>query len=123
MSAWWLAALLSAGPLDAGVARVGDASKGPAIYARCLACHDLQRDRTGPHHCGLNGRRAGTVPGFEYSEAMKRSGLTWSKETLDRFLAAPMEAVPGTLMAWAGVPDAQERADLIAWLLQQRCAQ
>ena len=50
---------------------------------------------------------------------MKKSGLTWDPKTLDRFLTSPLETVPGTLMTYAGVPDAQERADLIAWLEQQ----
>lgn len=99
----------------------GDASRGEAIYARCQACHALDYDRTGPHHCGVLGRRAGSVPGFAYSEAMRRSGLTWTPKTLDHFLAAPFEAVPGTIMGYAGIPDAQERADLIAWLARQTC--
>ena len=53
----------------------GDAQAGEAIYARCLACHALAYDRTGPRHCGLFGRRAGSVKGFPYSEAMRRSNI------------------------------------------------
>ena len=94
----------------------GDAAAGEAIYARCQACHALAYDRTGPRHCGLVGRRAGSVPGFAYSDAMKRSGIVWSARTLDRFLANPTAAVPGTTMGYAGVTDAKERADLIAYL-------
>lgn len=56
------------------------------------------------------------MPGFPYSEAMKRSGIVWSAATLDRFLAAPTQAVPGTSMGYAGIADAAERADLIAYL-------
>jgi len=95
---------------------VGDAQRGAEIYTRCEACHSLQYDRTGPRHCGLVGRRAGSVPGFAYSAAMKRSKLTWDERTLDRFLANPPGVVPGTAMTYAGVADAQERADLIAYL-------
>jgi cytochrome c len=95
-----------------------DAARGGAIYSRCAACHALAYDRTGPRHCGLLGRRAGSVAGFAYSEAMKRSRLTWDAKTLDRFLADPMGVVPGTSMGYAGVKDAKERADLIAFLRQ-----
>jgi len=94
----------------------GDATAGEAIYARCQACHALAYDRTGPRHCGLIGRRAGSVPDFAYSDAMKRSGIVWSARTLDRFLANPTAAVPGTSMGYAGVADTKERADLIAYL-------
>ena len=93
-----------------------DPRAGEKIYERCAGCHSLATDRAGPHHCGLIGRRAGSVPGFKYSEAMKRSGLTWTKAALDRFLANPMKTVPGTAMGYAGIDDKQERADLIAYL-------
>ena len=102
----------------AGAAAPGDARSGEEIYARCLACHALAYDRTGPRHCGLFGRRAGSVEGFAYSDAMKRSNITWNARTLDRFLANPLAAVPGTSMGYAGVPDPRERADLIAYLGQ-----
>ena len=94
----------------------GDPLRGEEIYGRCGACHALETNRTGPRHCGLIGRRAGTEPGFTYSEAMKRSGIVWDERTLDRFLANPMVTVPGTAMTYAGIDDAQERADLIAYL-------
>jgi cytochrome c len=106
-----LALALPPAPLAAG-----DPARGAQIYERCAACHSIERDRTGPRHCGLFGRKAGTVAGFEYSEAMKRSGIVWNAKTLDRFLANPLKAVPGTAMGYAGVPDAAERRDLIAYL-------
>lgn len=93
-----------------------DVTAGEEVYSRCAACHSLAYDRTGPRHCGLFGRRAGTVPGFEYSAAMKRSGIVWNAESLDRFLANPLAAVPGTSMGYAGVTDRRERANLIAFL-------
>ncbi|MTW14132.1 c-type cytochrome [Pseudoduganella eburnea] len=95
---------------------VGRAQAGQAVYERCLACHALEYDRTGPRHCGLFGRRAGSVPGFAYSAAMRRSRIVWDQKTLDLFLADPMKTVPGTSMGYAGVKDRQERADLIAFL-------
>lgn len=94
----------------------GDPRAGEAIYSRCLACHALAYDRTGPRHCGLFGRRAGSVKGFPYSEAMKHSNIVWNEATLNRFLANPLKAVPGTAMGYAGVKDNKERADLIAYL-------
>ncbi len=78
----------------------------------------LAYDRTGVRHCGLFGRRAGSVKGFAYSEAMKRSNIVWNEKTLDRFLSSPMKAVPGTAMGYAGITDRKERADLIAYLEQ-----
>lgn len=89
---------------------------GEQIYVRCAACHALAYDRVGPRHCGLLGRRAGSVPGFTYSEAMKKSGLTWNEKTLDRFLAQPMKVVPGTSMTYDGIASPKERAELIAYL-------
>jgi cytochrome c len=91
---------------------------GETVYARCLGCHALAYDRTGPRHCGLFGRRAGSVAGFAYSDVMKRSDIVWSAATLDRFLANPPKALPGTSMTYAGVPDRTERAALIAYLKQ-----
>jgi len=96
----------------------GDPQAGAAIYARCLACHALAYDRTGPRHCGLFGRRAGSVKGFHYSEAMKRSKIVWNAKTLDHFLANPLKAIPGTAMGYAGIANRKERADLIAYLEQ-----
>jgi cytochrome c len=114
-------ATLAVPPAIAASAR-GDAAAGEAIYSRCLACHALAYDRTGPRHCGLVGRRAGSVKGFPYSEAMKRSGLVWDEKTLDRFIQDPMKTVPGTAMGYAGIKDAKERADLIAYLKRENAS-
>ena len=95
-----------------------DAKRGEAIYARCQACHALAFGRVGPRHCGLLGRHAGSLPDYGYSAALKRSAIVWDDMSLDRFLAAPMKAVPGTSMTYDGIPDRQERADLIAYLRQ-----
>ena len=96
----------------------GDAANGEQLYARCAACHALGYDRVGPRHCGLLGRKAGAVPGFDYSPAMKKSRITWTAKTLDAFLANPGRTIPGTTMTYAGVPEPKERADLIAYLDQ-----
>ncbi len=103
-------------------APAGDAARlrrGQEVYARCAGCHAIQENRTGPLHCGLFGRRAGTAPGFAgYSDAMRRSRLVWTERELDVFLKSPLDKVPGTSMGYAGVKNDAERADLIAWLRQ-----
>jgi cytochrome c len=109
---------ISAGAAESAGA---DPARGEELYARCAACHALNYDRVGPRHCGLIGRKAGSVPAFEYSDAMKDSKLVWNEKTLDRFLADPVKTVPGTTMTYAGVPDAKERADLIAYLARATC--
>jgi len=107
-----LLSLLMPGPAEAG----GNPARGAEIYQRCAACHALARNRTGPKHCGLIGRKAGSLPGFDYSPALRDSGIVWDARTLDRFLAEPLAMVPRSTMTYAGIKDAQERADLIAYL-------
>jgi cytochrome c len=106
----------------------GDAARGAALYDRCIACHSLERNRTGPKHCGLFDRAAGGAEGYRYSKAMRDWGQRWTAESLDTFLENPRKTVPGTRMTYAGVKDAQERADLIAYLMRENapggvCAQ
>ena len=93
-----------------------DAVRGEQVYTRCLACHALAVDRVGPRHCALFGRLAGSVPGFDYSPAMRNSRIVWNDRTLDRFLAKPLKMVPGSTMTYDGVPDPKDRGDLIAYL-------
>jgi cytochrome c len=101
------------------IAFAADALRGEQIYGRCLACHSIDRDRTGPRHAGLIGRRVGSVPGFNYSPALRKAGaagMVWDEATLNKFLENPTHFLPGTRMGYAGIKDAQERADLIAYL-------
>ncbi len=105
---------LAAAPASA----TGDAQRGEVVYGRCLACHALAYDRVGPRHCGLFGRRAGSIAGFAYSPAMLRARIVWNRRTLDRFLASPRNMVPGTSMTYDGVADRTERTDLIVYLKQ-----
>ena len=106
------------GAEGAPAGKTGDPRAGERAYAQCLSCHALQRNVVGPKHCGVVGRRAGSVAGFDYSPALRASNITWTPETLDRFLANPMKAIPGTSMIYAGIADAKQRADVIAWLRQ-----
>ena len=114
-----LAALAACAPAAFAAADRAQLARGQQLYGQCAACHAVARHGVGPAHCGVFGRRAGTAAGFErYSAAMKRSGLVWDDETLARFVAAPGATVPGTTMAYLGLPDAQDRDALLAWLRQ-----
>lgn len=90
----------------------------PTVFNQCAACHSTERGEhgIGPSLAGVFGRRAGTVPGFEFSQAMKDSGLTWNQANLDRYLADPRGVVPGTTMAYNGVKDAAQRQAVINYL-------
>ena len=103
----------------AGFAHGGEPATGEAVYSRCMGCHAFEYHRTGPKHCGLFGRRAGSAPDFSYSPAMKGSRIVWNESSLERFIAAPTETVPGTTMTYAGVPDRAQRAALIAYLREE----
>jgi len=96
----------------------GDATRGATLYQACMACHSLDEDDVGPRHRGVVGRTAGTVPGFAYSPALRNSHIVWGAETLDRWLTNPQALVPGARMFFA-MPNAQDRADVIAWLSMQ----
>ena len=96
----------------------GDATRGEAHFQDCAACHKLDAgaNGVGPSLHGLFGRKAGDVADFRYSPAMKRSGISWTPETLDKFVADPQGLVPGNRMPYAGMAKAADRADLIAYL-------
>lgn len=90
----------------------------PAAFAQCKACHSVApgQNGIGPSLAGIWGDKAGTVPGFEFSEQMKNSGLTWNQANLDRYLTDPRGVVPGTKMAFGGVKDAAKRQEIINYL-------
>jgi cytochrome c len=107
--------------LLAGVARAdGDAVRGEARFQDCAACHRLEADvnNVGPSLHGIFTRKAGELADFRYSPALKHSGIGWTPETLDAFLTNPQALVPGNRMPYAGMADAGNRADLIAYLLK-----
>lgn len=93
-----------------------DLQAGRQAYAKCMGCHSPAYNRTGPLHCGLLGRESASVEAYDYSEAMRDADVTWDRDTLDSFLAAPLAMLPGTSMGFAGISDASERRNLIAWL-------
>ena len=107
--------------LAAGVAHAqGDAKRGQKLFEECHACHAVERGAqgVGPGLHGVFGRRAADRDDFRYSPALKRSGITWTPQTLDTYIADPQKAVPANRMPYAGMPEARDRADLLAYLQQ-----
>lgn len=97
----------------------GNPAHGQRIFGACAACHSLEPERnmTGPSLAGLWNRKAGTLPSFtRYSAALKSSGLIWSDKTLDEWITDPQHLVPGNVMTFTGIKNAQQRADLLAFL-------
>jgi len=97
-----------------------DLAKGKAVFEQCAACHSLEegRNEVGPSLHGLFGRKSASED-FLYSPAMRRADVTWTPDLLDRYLANPQDGVfRGNRMPFAGIQDAQARADLIAYLLE-----
>jgi len=108
------AVLLAAAPARAD----GDAARGEKRFEECASCHSVAagQNGVGPSLHGIIGRKAGSVDDFRYSPAMRRSGITWTPQTLETFIADPQQAVPANRMPYAGLTDADARADLIAYL-------
>ena len=96
----------------------GDAVRGEARFQECAACHQLEAgtNEVGPSLHGVFSRKAGELADFRYSPAMKRSGVTWTAETLDKYIADPQAFIPANRMPYAGMSNASDRADLIAYL-------
>ena len=120
ISATIAAAFAAATLSTAAVAQVpvGNAAAGEKVFNQCKVCHvtDKGVNRVGPSLGGVVGRKASTVPGYTYSAANKKSGLTWDAPTLFKYLEAPQKLVPGTKMAFGGLKNPKDRADVIAFL-------
>jgi cytochrome c len=103
----------------AGPAPAANIANGKALFSRCAACHTADKggpNGLGPNLYGVIGRKAGSKKDFSYSAAMRNSGIVWTNQKLDAYITHPADVVPGNRMAFAGLPDAKQRADLIAWL-------
>ncbi|MGA7386015.1 MAG: cytochrome c family protein [Methylocella sp.] len=107
---------------SAAGALAGDAAAGEKIFAqKCGVCHHIgegAKNFVGPELNGVIGRKAGSVPGYNYSEANKTSGITWDEATLKEYLTNPKAKVPGTKMIFAGLPKEDDRDNLVAYLAQ-----
>lgn len=111
-----------AAPVEVAYADLtGDAAKGEVVFGQCRACHMVEPDKNGmgPTLHGIVGRPAGAIEGFTYSDANKNAGITWDAETLYAYLENPREYLPGNRMAFPGLKDPQDRADVIAYLATQ----
>lgn len=105
-----------------GAQAAAAAEPAPAAFAACQACHstDPARRTFGPSLAGVAGRKAGSLPGYAYSEALKGSGLTWDQASLDRWLAGPARLVPGAKMPFGGIADPARRAEVVRYLMTLR---
>ena len=102
-----------------GQASAQDAAAGEKVFLVCRACHqvgDNAKNAVGPVLNGLFGRKAGSVEGYSYSDANKKSGITWTEEEFTKYIQDPKGVVPGTKMAFAGIKDPQKIKNLIAYL-------
>jgi cytochrome c len=102
------------------VAQSPEYKRGKVLFNQCRACHDLKSgappNAAGPNLSGIFGRKAGSGDGYKYSPAMRAARFNWDTASMDRFLKKPSELLPGNVMAFSGVADAQSRAALIAYL-------
>ena len=109
---------------SAAAEEAGDVERGAEVFRKCVACHQIgqgAKNRIGPHLNGIFGRPAGGIDTFRYSDHMNRAsddGLIWTFETLDAFLENPRSLVSATRMSFRGLKDAQDRADVLAYLRQ-----
>jgi cytochrome c len=99
-----------------------DAANGAKLYqGKCLACHSMDENEVGPRHRGVFNRKAGAVTDYEYSKALKASGVVWNEKNLNQWLSGPEKFIPGQQMN-ISVPNEQDRLDLIAYLKQASSA-
>jgi cytochrome c len=99
----------------------GDVAAGEQSFKKCLPCHAIgpgAKNKVGPELNGLDGRKSGTAPAYNYSDANKNSGITWSHETFEKYIADPRAAIPGTKMIFPGIKNDKERDNLWAYISQ-----
>jgi len=114
-----IACVLVAGASASALAQ--DLAAGENSFKKCLPCHRIGPDAknlVGPVLNGLEGRKSGTVEGYNYTEANKNSGITWSEDTFKEYISDPRAKIPGTKMVFAGIKSDTERANLWAYLKQ-----
>ncbi len=111
-------AVAVAGLAFASPALAGDADRGEKIYQACTDCHSLDKNDVGPRHRGVYGRKAGSLADYDYSDALRASGVAWDDKALDRWLTDPQGFVPGVKMFFH-LEAAADRADVIAYLRER----
>jgi cytochrome c len=104
-----------------GMANAQDAAAGEQVFKQCRACHTIgpgARNLVGPLLNGLEGRKAGTIEGYQYSEANKKSGIVWDEATFKDYIADPLKKIPGTKMQFIGIKNERDAINLWAYLRQ-----
>jgi cytochrome c len=112
------AALIAA---SAGTTTAQDVEKGTNSFKKCLACHAIgpgAQNKVGPVLNGLDGRKSGSVPDFNYSDANKNSGIVWNEQNFEDYIKDPKAKVPNTKMIFPGIKNEQEAKDLWAYIKQ-----
>jgi cytochrome c len=105
----------------ASTALAQDAAAGKTSFNKCLACHavgESAKNKVGPQLNGLDGRKSGTAPDYNYSDANKNSGITWNEAEFKEYIKDPKAKIPSTKMAFAGIKNEKEINDLWAFLAQ-----
>jgi cytochrome c len=118
MKAWVVAAIVAAAPAGA---LAQDLANGENSFKKCLPCHAVGADaknKVGPLLNGLEGRKSGSIEGYNYTEANKNSSITWDDKTFAEYITDPRTKIPGTKMVFAGIKNEKERGDLWAYLKQ-----
>lgn len=116
-----LFAVVGAIGLSTGAALAGDVAAGATSFKKCAACHDVgetAKNKVGPILNGLDGRKSGTIPNYNYSDANKNSGITWGEATFKEYIKDPKAKIPGTKMVFAGIKNEKEADDLWSFLAQ-----
>jgi cytochrome c len=115
------ALVLIASTAAASTALAQDAAAGKTQFNKCLPCHSIgegAKNKVGPELNGLDGRKTGTAPDYNYSDANKNSGITWNKDQFLEYIKDPKAKIPGTKMTFAGIKNEKDAADLWAYISQ-----
>ena len=113
------ASLIAVGMLSSQAFAAGDPVKGKTVFARCAVCHNVEKDGgngVGPNLFGVAGRKSATAEGFNYSGKMKEANLTWTDDNLTKWVSGPAKMLPGNKMAFGGIAQKSQIADVVAYL-------
>ena len=113
---WWLSIIIIMFTLTG----VSYAANGEKIFKRCTSCHSLTKNKHGPALGNIFGKKVGSVKGYRYSKAMKKSDIIWNEDTLDKFLIKPRKYIKGTKMRFSGIRKKSQRDALIKYMKENQ---